>query len=41
MINGYVHVIAVLAVCSRVADVWTTYLVSPEPSKHHDEVKAK
>jgi hypothetical protein len=29
MIDGYVHVIAVLAVCSRVADVGTTYLVSP------------
>jgi len=29
MIGGYVHVIAGLAVCSRAADVWTTYLVSP------------
>jgi hypothetical protein len=29
MIDGYVHVIAGLAVCSRAADVWTTYLVSP------------
>jgi hypothetical protein len=29
MIDEYVHVIAGLAVCSRVADVWTTYLVSP------------
>src|ERR1041384_5615345 len=29
MIETYVHVIAGLAVCSRVADVWTTYQVSP------------
>jgi hypothetical protein len=29
MIEPYVHVIAGLAVCSRVADVWTTYQVSP------------
>ncbi|MBI2300860.1 MAG: hypothetical protein HYU66_18275, partial [Armatimonadetes bacterium] len=25
----YVHIIAGLAVCSRIADVWTTYLVTP------------
>jgi hypothetical protein len=29
MIDRYVHVIAALTVCSRAADVWTTYLVSP------------
>lgn len=29
MVENYVHVIAGLAVCSRVADVWTTYLVTP------------
>jgi hypothetical protein len=29
MIDGCVHVIAGLTVCSRVADVWTTYLVTP------------
>lgn len=29
MIEPYVHVIAVLAVCSRIADVWTTWLVTP------------
>ena len=29
MIRPYVHVIAALAVCSRIADVWTTYLVTP------------
>jgi hypothetical protein len=29
MIESYVHVIAGLAVCSRVADVWTTYQVTP------------
>jgi hypothetical protein len=29
MIEPYVHVIAGLAVCSRVADVWTTYQVTP------------
>lgn len=29
MIEPYVHVIAGLAVCSRIADVWTTYLVTP------------
>lgn len=29
MTEGYVHLLAALTVCSRVADVWTTYLVSP------------
>lgn len=29
MIETYVHVIAGLSVCSRAADVWTTYLVTP------------
>jgi len=29
MIDPYVHVIAGLAVCSRIADVWTTWLVTP------------
>lgn len=29
MIESDVHVIAALAVCSRIADVWTTYLVTP------------
>jgi len=29
MVEPYVHVIAALAVCSRLADVWTTYQVSP------------
>lgn len=29
MIETQVHVIAGLAVCSRIADVWTTYQVSP------------
>lgn len=29
MIEPYVHVITGLAVCSRIADVWTTYLVTP------------
>jgi hypothetical protein len=29
MVDGYIHVIAGLTVCSRVADVWTTYLVTP------------
>jgi hypothetical protein len=29
MIEPYVHVIAGLAVCSRVGDVWTTYQVTP------------
>ncbi len=29
MIDGHVHVIAGLAVCSRAADVWTTHLVTP------------
>lgn len=29
MIEPNVHLIAVLTVCSRVADVWTTYQVSP------------
>jgi hypothetical protein len=29
MIDGYVHVLAGLTVCSRAADVWTTYLVTP------------
>jgi hypothetical protein len=29
MIEGYVHVIAGLTVCSRIADVGTTYLVTP------------
>jgi hypothetical protein len=28
-IEPYVHVIAGLAVCSRIADVWTTYQVTP------------
>jgi len=29
LVPTYVHLIAGLAVCSRVADVWTTYLVTP------------
>jgi len=29
LIEPHVHVIAGLAVCSRIADVWTTYQVSP------------
>lgn len=29
MIEPNVHLIAVLTVCSRIADVWTTYQVSP------------
>jgi len=29
LVENYVHVIAGLAVCSRVADVWTTYQVTP------------
>jgi hypothetical protein len=29
LIEPYVHVIAGLAVCSRIADVWSTYLVTP------------
>jgi hypothetical protein len=29
VVGAYVHVIAGLSVCSRVADVWTTYLVTP------------
>ena len=29
MIEPHVHVIAALAVCSRIADVWTTWLVTP------------
>jgi len=29
LIDPYVHLIAALAVCSRLADVWTTYLVTP------------
>jgi hypothetical protein len=29
VVDAYVHVIAGLAVCSRIADVGTTYLVSP------------
>jgi hypothetical protein len=29
MVDRYVHVIAGLTVCSRLADVWTTYLVTP------------
>ncbi len=29
VIDTYVHVIAGLTVCSRAADVWTTYLVTP------------
>ena len=29
LINPFVHLIAALAVCSRLADLWTTYLVTP------------
>ncbi len=29
MAEPYVHVIAALTTCSRIADVWTTYLVTP------------
>lgn len=29
LVENYVHVIVALAVCSRAADVWTTYLVTP------------
>jgi hypothetical protein len=29
LIDPQVHVIAALAVCSRIADLWTTYLVTP------------
>jgi hypothetical protein len=29
LVDPYVHLIAALAVCSRLADVWTTYLVTP------------
>ena len=29
LIDPYVNLIAALAVCSRLADVWTTYLVTP------------
>lgn len=29
MVETYVHIIAGLSVCSRAADVWTTYLVTP------------
>jgi hypothetical protein len=29
VIESYVHGIAALAVCSRIADVWTTYQVTP------------
>jgi hypothetical protein len=30
MIGTHVHVIAGLTICSRIADVWTTYLVTPK-----------
>ncbi len=30
LIDTYVHVIVGLTVCSRIADVWTTYLVTPK-----------
>jgi len=29
VIETYVHIIAGMTVCSRIADVWTTYLVTP------------